>query len=138
MGMAQGFLTGRYRRGVEQPVPGSRFEQMKPSESSSWENLAIERNWATLDVLARIAERYDNTIPNVATRWMIQAGTSDVVLLGGSRLEQYSNLLESLRFQLSDDEVNELREVSEPPQPYPRNLLDLFCWRDSEFYGDLR
>ena len=136
--MAQGFLTGRYRRGVEKPVLGSRFEQMKPSESSSWENLAIERNWATLDVLARIAECYDNTIPNVATRWMIQAGTSDVVLLGGSRLEQYSNLLESLRFQLSDDEVNELREVSEPPHPYPRNCLDLFCRRDSEFYGGLR
>jgi aryl-alcohol dehydrogenase-like predicted oxidoreductase len=136
--LAQGFLTGRYRRGAKEPAPDSRFELMEDVESSSWKNLAVERNWATLDALDRIAKGHGKTIANVATRWLLQAGTCDVTLVGVSRLEQFSDLLETLSFQLSDEEVSELREVSEPPRPYPNNFLDLFCRRESEFYGGLR
>lgn len=136
--LAQGFLTGRYRRGSESPVSGSIFEIMKEGESSSWEKLAVERNWATLDVLARIAESHETTIPNVVMRWMLQVGTCDVALMGFSRLEQFSDLLRTLNFRLSDEEIEELKEISKLPQPYPVNFLNLFCRRESEFYGGLR
>ena len=136
--LAQGFLTGRYRRGTKGPPPNSRFDLKKDNESTSWKRLAIERNWATLDVLDRIAERHGKKIANVALRWVLQADVCDVALAGFSRLEQFSDLLETLNFQLSDEEVDELREVSELPHPYPNNFLDLFCRRESPFYGGLR
>ena len=39
--LAQGFLTGRYRRGAVGPAPGSSQSVMEDCESSSWKNLAI-------------------------------------------------------------------------------------------------
>jgi len=136
--LAQGFLSGRYRRGAKGPVPGSSFELMKDGESTSWKNLAIERNWATLDVLDRLAQRHQKSISNIAMRWLLQAGTCDVALAGFSRPEQLLNTLETLNFQLSEEEMQELKKVSEKPHPYPMNFLDLFCRKESEFYGGLR
>ncbi len=136
--LAQGFLAGRYRRGAKGPAPGSNFEQMKDSESTSWKNLAVERNWATLDVLDRFAKRHQKTISNIAMRWLLQAGTCDVALAGFSRPEQLLNTLEIMNFELSDEEMQELKKVSERTHPYPINFLDLFGRKESEFYGCLR
>ena len=135
---AQGFLTGRYRRGDQGPPPGSRLTSNKPEESSSWERLAVERVWDTQDVLARIAERHGKSIPNVAMAWLLQCGTCDVAILGASSLEQFDNTMEALEFRLSEEEVKELREVSELPAPYPMNFWNTFCYRESEFYGGMR
>lgn len=134
---AQGFLTGRYRRGCKRPQK-SRFDIMKPCESSSWESLAVERNWATIDVLDRIAAEHGRTIPLISARWLMQSGTCDVILLGGSRLEQYVNTFDVSNFKLSDAEMTELTEVSESKHAYPRNFIELFGKHGSEFYGGLR
>lgn len=135
--LAQGFLTGRYRRGSKRPEE-SRFDNMKKGESSSWERLAIERNWATIDVLDRIATNHGRTIPVISARWLMQSETCDVILLGGSSSEQYVSILDVLNFELSDEEMKELTGVSEPEHPYPRNFIELFGKKESEFYGGLR
>ena len=136
--LAQGFLTGKYRRGAQSPQPESRFKIMKDSESSSWENLAVERNWMTLDALERIAQTHNTRIINVAIRWLLQADHCDVALIGGSRVEQYEQALKTIDLQLDPEEVEELRRVSEPAHPYPRNFHEVFCLKESEFYGGLR
>ena len=135
---AQGFLTGRYRRGDAGPPPDSRTAQNKDTESPSWQRLAVERNWSTLDVMARIAGRHDKTIPNVAIGWVLQSGMVDVALLGASRIEQFADSVEVLKLRLSEDEMQALKEVSELPHLYPTNFWDLFCYHSSEFYGGLR
>ena len=135
--LAQGFLTGRYRRDMA-AAAGSRFEIMEDGESSSWKNLAVDRNWATLDVLDQIAKAHDKSVANVATRWLLQAGNCDVALLGASRLQQFEDLLAVNLFRLDDDQMERLNRVSEIPRSYPHNFLDLFCRRESPFYGGLR
>ena len=135
---AQGFLTGRYRRGDHGPPPGSRTGENKDTESSSWESLAVEKNWETLDAAARIADRHKKTIPNVVMGWALQSGMCDVALLGASKVEQFASSMEVLDLRLSDDEMQELREVSDLSHPYPMNFWDLFCYHDSECYGGLR
>ena len=65
-------------------VHGSR----KPDESSSWENLAVERVWRTLDVLARIAERHGASVPSVTIAWSLRSGSCDVALMGTTSLER--------------------------------------------------
>ena len=135
--VANGFLCGKYRRGAEGPSPNSRLMTSKDSEMSSWESLAVERNWNTLDVLARVAEEHRTTIPNVAMRWLLQAGTAAVVLLGFSSLEQFTANMEVADLTLSEGEVRELREASAPRHPYPVCFYDLFCRHDSEFYWGL-
>ena len=136
--LAQGFLTGKYRRGDETPDGNSRFRLMKDTEMCSFEALAHERNWGTLDILERVADEHGKTIPNVALRWLLQAGTCDVVLLGGSKLDQYLSNLDVMNFKLTEEQVQELRKVSERPHPYPVCFHDLFCRHESKFYGGLR
>ena len=136
--IAQGFLTGRFRRGATRPERAAKFGMMIGDESSTWERLATEKSWAILDTLERIANRYGKTIPVIAGRWMLQASACDVALLGASRVEQFENILEALTFKLADDDVAELGKVSEPERPYPRNFLEIFCKRESEYYGGLR
>ena len=136
--LAQGFLSGRYRRGAEGPLPDSSFHIMQDSESSAWCNLAVERNWATLDVLDCIAQRHEKSIPQVAIAWLLQTNRCDVALMGGSKAEHYAAALESVEIRLTEDEQNELTEVSELAAPYPVNFLNLFCKKESPFYGGLR
>ena len=107
--LGEGFLTGRYRRGASCPHPGSRFDLLKDSEMCSWRNLAVERNWRTLDVLERIAQRHGKTIPNVAMAWVLQSGMCDVALLGASSIEQFKGSMEVLNLHLKEDEVQELK-----------------------------
>ena len=135
---AQGFLTGRYSRADKGPPPGSRTAEVKPEESWSWERLAVDRVWNTQDALAGIAERHGRSIPNVALAWLLQSGTCDVALVGASSLKQFDGNMGSLEFRLSDEEMEELRKISELPAPYPMSFWNVFCYPDSEFYGGLR
>ena len=136
--LAQGFLTGRYHRGDEGPPPDSRTAGILEDESSSWKRLAVERNWNTLDVMERTAERHGMTISNVALTWLLQSGTCDVVLLGASNLEQYASNMAVLNLRLSEQEMQELTDVSKLPAPYPMNFWNAFCYRESEYYGGQR
>jgi aryl-alcohol dehydrogenase-like predicted oxidoreductase len=135
---AEGFLTGRYRRGATGPRPGSRFDVLKDSEMCSWKNLAVERNWATLDVMDRMAQEHGKTIPNVAMAWVLQSGHCDVTLLGASSMEQFRVSMDVVGLRLSAEEMRELTAVSELAHPYPNCFWDLFCYHDSEFYGGVR
>ena len=98
----------------------------------------MERNWATLDVMDRVAKTHGKTVPNVALRWLLQSGSCDVALFGFSSLAQVSDTLVTLEFVLSEEEMKELTEVSELPKPYPNSFLELFGRKTSEFYGGLR
>ena len=104
----------------------------------SWQRLANDRSWATLDELSRIANQHDQTIANVAMRWLLQSGTSDVVLLGATKLEQFNSNMDVVNFRLTDQDMQDLTTVSEHSHPYPINFYDIFCRRESDLYGGLR
>jgi aryl-alcohol dehydrogenase-like predicted oxidoreductase len=136
--LAQGFLTGRYRRGSTEPDAGSRTSGAVAGEPSAWGNLATEQNWRVLDALAAIASNHGVDIGNIALRWPIDSGACDVALIGGSNLDQVRSLLRSIDLGLAREEIERLREVSEPRIPYPRNFYELFCYRDSPYFGGHR
>jgi aryl-alcohol dehydrogenase-like predicted oxidoreductase len=136
--LAQGFLSGVYRRGCEGPGEEGSFAIMEDVESSSWNLLAVERNWATLDVIDGVAKAHGRTIANVAMRWLLQCGNCDVALVGGTCPEHYRDTVKIMDFELSAEDMDALNTVSTPPFCYPTNFLDLFCRKESEFYGGLR
>jgi aryl-alcohol dehydrogenase-like predicted oxidoreductase len=136
--MAEGFLSGKYRRGAVEPAPNAKMWVALKGEMFSWQRLAHERNWNVIDVLARVAERHGRSIPNIAIRWLLDDATADVILVGAGNLEQFENNLQALRFSLTPDEANELREVSEHSHPYPMSFYELFCYHNSKYYGGLR
>ena len=136
--LAQGFLSGVYRRGCDGPGDVGSFGIMEEVESSSWKSLAVERNWATLDVLDRVATAHGRTIANVAMRWLLQSGNCDIALVGGTSLGHYADTLGIVDFELAPEDMDALNAVSTLPPCYPTNFLDLFCRKESAFYGGLR
>jgi len=137
--VAEGFVCGKYDRSMMNAPEGKRiFEVAKQGEMFSWERLATDRNWDTIDVIREIAEKHNRTMANVAVRWILDAGFCEVALLGASRVEQFENNMEVMDFKLTDEEIRRLTETSELPHPYPINFYDIFCRKDSEFYGGLR
>ena len=62
----------------------------------------------------------------------------DVALIGGTTPEHYRDSQSILDFEFSPEEMLVLDTVSAPAPIYPTNFLDLFCCKDSEFYGGLR
>ncbi len=136
--LANGFMTGRYRREQGRPRKGGRFPLMRPEESSSWERLATDQNWATLEFVVELAQAHQADPGNIATRWLLDSGNCDVALLGGSSIERYQQQLETVNVRLAPAEFEAIRLLSAPAQPYPVNLLDVFCRRESPDYGGLR
>ncbi len=134
--LAMGFLSGKYDRGDSQP--SGRFDVIKDSEMCSWRNLATERNFSTIDLLRTTARQIGQPIPSVALRWLLQAGTCDVALVGASRLSQMTDNLQAMSFELDDSQMRLLRETSELPHPYPHSFWEQFCYRDSPFFGGAR
>ena len=88
--------------------------------------------------MERFAERHGTTISNVALAWLLQSGTCDVVLLGARNQEQHASNMGVLNMRLSEEEMQELMDVSELPAPYPMNFWNAFCYRDSKHYGGQR
>ena len=136
--LGQGFLIGKYRKGSKKPLPDSRFKDIKDTEMSSFELLANERNWKVLDILDGVSKKYNTSIPNISLSWLLQSGNCDVVLLGGSKTQQYLDNFNVVNLKLSKDDMKKIKNASELLHPYPISFYDLFCRRDSEFYGGLR
>ena len=136
--LAQSFLTGRFSRD-RKPDATSRFASNKEGEMCSWEVLDQDRNWNTLAVVTRIAEAHGTSPAVVAMRWLLQFGAADVVLLGCSRVEQFAESLAVTQQVLRDDEMDALRQVSDPyPHPYPNCFWEQFCYEESPDYGGVR
>jgi aryl-alcohol dehydrogenase-like predicted oxidoreductase len=136
--LAAGFLSGKFRSAADRSKQGPKQLAQKPTETTSWERLATDRTWALLDRMEAIAREHGTTIANVGIRWALQSGQCDVALLGASSLEQFEQNLPTLELTLRAEEVEDLRRASEPPHPYPNCFYDLFCYKESEFYGGHR
>jgi aryl-alcohol dehydrogenase-like predicted oxidoreductase len=121
--LAQGVLSGRFRRGSEAgPPPSVGFDTEGEHGLTSWKRLATERTWRIVDALERIAAEHESTVPNVATQWLLQDGSCDLVLIGPSRLEYVVSDLEGLSVRLSAAERKELRDLSRPIPTYPVSM----------------
>ena len=134
--LASGFLTGRYKRG--DPFPGGRFDAFRETEMCSWQQMCVERNFATIDEMARIAGEIGRSIPAVGLRWLLQSGHCDVVLMGAYNADELQASLTTDAFELSDQHVEALRSVSELPHPYPHSFWEQFCYHESPFFGGAR
>ena len=135
--LASTFLAARYQPG-DRPGPGSPFSNAKQGEMCSWDELNTDRNWQILDMVKLIANNRGRAPAQVALRWLMQQGTCDVLLVSSSRVERFAENMAVSDFELTEEEMSELRQLSEPHHPYPHSFWDRFCYRDSPFYGGVR
>jgi len=116
-----GFLSGKYRPG-DRPAEG-RIAITPDDYEESWQRRATERNWAIIDAVGEIAEARGKTYPQVALAWLLAQPTVTAPIIGVRTPEQLEDNLGAVGWELSDEELNRLNEVSAIREGYPYRMI---------------
>lgn len=98
--LASGFLTGKYRPGVEVDSP-------RAGGAAKY----LDTNLATLEALDQVGVVHGVTPTAVALAWLRQQATVVAPIASASRLEQLPDLIASMELTLSADELELLGAV---------------------------
>ncbi len=101
-GLASGFLTGKYRPGVD-------VESVRSKSVARYLN---ERGYRVLDALDRVADAHRVPMAAVALRWLAQQPGVLAPIASARTTEQLADLLPVGRFSLSEDELSTLRAAA--------------------------
>jgi aryl-alcohol dehydrogenase-like predicted oxidoreductase len=103
-GLAQGFLTGKYRLGGEQVD--------SPRAAGVRERYFNQRGFAVLEVLDAIAAEHEVTVAAVALAWLREQPTVLCPIASATSPQQVSELMASAGVSLSASERERLSDVS--------------------------
>ena len=122
--LAGGVLTGKYLKGEGQRVnkDSKRFN---------------EKNNTITQCLVKLAAELGHTPGQVALRWVMQKSDQTIPLVGARKVEQLQESLKVLDFELSDDSMNQLDEISAISLGYPHDFVKTDLVRDYAFAGML-
>jgi aryl-alcohol dehydrogenase-like predicted oxidoreductase len=101
-GLASGFLTGKYSRGVT-------VDSARSGQVAGYFN---ERGYRTLGALDAVAKAHGVPVSAVALAWLAQQPTVLAPIASARTPEQFSDLLTLKTLTLTDDELQALREAA--------------------------
>jgi aryl-alcohol dehydrogenase-like predicted oxidoreductase len=119
-----GWLTGKYRRGMENPPEGTRIAIAESRGwSESWSAYNIERTWTVIDELLAVAEEAEKEPPQVALRWLVQRPGVTAPIIGARNMSQLESNLGAAGWELTPAQMERLTAVSEVEPPYPYDFI---------------
>ncbi|MFE0422521.1 aldo/keto reductase [Streptomyces sp. NPDC058953] len=122
--LAGGWLTGKYRRGMESVPTGSReaYRQQR-SGKEGWRERATEETWRVVDALDEVGAEAGRTPSQVALRWLMERPGVTAPIIGPRTPEQLADHLGAVGWELTDGQRKRLDEASARPLPYPYDML---------------
>jgi aryl-alcohol dehydrogenase-like predicted oxidoreductase len=119
-----GWLSGKFRRGMEGPPADSRVAVAdEHGWGERWSAYNNERTWSVLDALFAMAEQAGKTPAQVAINWLLRCPTVTAPIIGARSLEQLDANLGAVGWALTHDQVECLNRASDPGLPYPYGHL---------------
>lgn len=110
--LAGGLLSGKFSRENQTPENSRRSAFDFPIVDK-------ERTWRILDVLRPMADARGTNVATLALAWVLRKPFVTSVIIGAKRLDQLQQNLAAADFELTDDEMKKLDEVSALPPEYP-------------------
>lgn len=105
--LAQGLLTGKYKKG--QPYPeGSRAVTQADHQVNA---LLTDENLDKVEKLSAIAQRLGTTMPCLALAWILKQPMISCVIAGASRSSQLAANLSAVDLVIPDDVMKEINEI---------------------------
>lgn len=120
-----GFLTGKYHSG-DKPAEG-RISVMPDHAEESWTHRATEKNWKTLEVVERVAQNHEASIPQVALAWLMTQPAVVSPIIGVRTMDQFTENIGAESVKLNPDQVEELSLVSSPEVRYPYRFIQNYA-----------
>ncbi|MDX3657541.1 aldo/keto reductase [Streptomyces sp. ID05-26A] len=99
--LAKGFLSGKYRPGVE----------VESARAGAASKFLDEHGLQVLEVLDELAETHGTTVAAVALAWLAQQPTVAAPIASARTLEQLSDLVPVLTLELTQAEVDRLSAI---------------------------
>ncbi|WP_433041794.1 aldo/keto reductase [Dactylosporangium sp. CS-033363] len=118
-----GWLTGKYRRGMQTAPVGTRWEADKQPWLGDWNTSVDERTWAVTDTLLAVADEVGRTPAQVALRWLMQRPGVTAPIVGARTVAQLDDNLGAVGLVLDDKHVERLTGAGARPLPYPHGYL---------------
>jgi len=112
--LAQGFLTGKYRRETGISGQGRYAFRGEPPI-----HIPEAQAYDIVDALDAIAQERGVSISQVALNWLLNKRGVTSLVFGARTLDQLRDNLNAAAWRLSADELTRLDAVSAPPIPYP-------------------
>ena len=120
-----GWLTGKYRRGMEAPPEGSRVDSAeKEGWSEAWSVYNNERTWSVIDELLAVAEELEREPAQVALRWLIQRPAVTAPIIGARTIGQLESNLGAVGWSLSEEHMARLTAAGDTKKPYPYDFIE--------------
>jgi voltage-dependent potassium channel beta subunit len=105
--LAQGLLTGKYKKG--QPYPeGSRATHQADKQIN---NLLTDENLDKVEKMEKIADELGTNMSVLALAWILRKPCISTVITGASRPEQLQNNLEASGFEIPSDALAEIEKI---------------------------
>ena len=105
--LAQGLLTGKYKKG--QPYPqGSRATHQADKQVN---HLLTDENLDKVEKLTQIAKELGTNMSVLALAWILRKGIVSSVITGASRKEQLENNLAASGFEIPADAMQKIGEI---------------------------
>lgn len=105
--LAQGLLTGKYKKG--QPYPaGSRATHQADRQIN---DLLTDENYRIVDELSKVAEELNTNLAILAMAWILQHEEISCVIAGASKPSQLENNLKASGFVIPKDAMAEIEKI---------------------------
>jgi len=119
-----GWLSGKYRRGMDAPPSGTRIEKAEQEGwSESWSAYNNEHTWTVIDALLEVAEETGKAPAQVAINWLLQRPGVTAPIIGARTMDQLESNLGSAGWALSDAQMEKLNTASDLSLPYPYDFI---------------
>jgi len=103
--LANGFLTGKYRRGQVQAAEGARAGSVQRRYDQ-------EEAWRVLSAVEQIAQESGSTPAAIALAWLLAQPIVTAPILGTRSVQQLESCLEALRATVTPDQMARLNAAS--------------------------
>ncbi|HKT55094.1 MAG TPA: aldo/keto reductase [Caulobacteraceae bacterium] len=110
--LAGGLLTGKFRRGSNNPTDSRRT-------SFDFPPVDRERALDCIEVMREIGEAHDASVARVALAWLLAKPHVMSVIIGAKNVEQLEDNLAAVDLELTAEDMRRLDEVSATPDEYP-------------------
>lgn len=105
--LAQGLLTGKYKKGEPYPE-GSRATHQADKQIN---NLLTDENLDRVDKLSKIAEELGTNMSVLALSWILRKSIISSVITGASKPSQLENNLAAADFKIPADALEEIEKI---------------------------
>lgn len=106
--LAQGLLTGKYRKG--QPIPGD-SRAADPKANQSVQRMLTDENLDKVEQLIKVSDELGISLSQLSLAWLLHQPGISSALIGASRPSQVVENVKALDVQLSSDVLDTINKI---------------------------